>query len=58
MAWLGKAIDWFLNFISITNRLYDFTLGTLNLVPVFYFVSLAGLFVFLTVLVIERRRWK
>lgn len=58
MAWLGKALDWFLNFISITNRLYDFTLGTLNLVPVFYFVSLAGLFVFLTVLVIERRRWK
>lgn len=56
--WLGVALDWLLNFISITRRLYDFTLGTLNLVPVFYFVSLAGLFIFLTIQVIERRRWK
>ncbi|MBR7163571.1 MAG: ABC transporter permease subunit [Clostridia bacterium] len=58
LAWLGSALDWLMNFISITNRLYDFALGTLNLVPVFYFVSLAGLFLFLTVQVIERRRWK
>lgn len=57
-AWLGKGLDWFLDFISINNRLYDFTLGTLNLVPVFYFVSLAGLFIFLTIMNIERRRWK
>lgn len=57
-AWLGKALDWLLDFISINNRLYDFTLGTLNLVPVFYFVSLTGLFIFLTIQVIERRRWK
>ncbi|MGN1059143.1 MAG: hypothetical protein ACI4QW_01825, partial [Clostridia bacterium] len=58
LSWLGKALDWLLDFISINNRLYDFTLGTLNLVPVFYFISLAGLFVFLTIRVIERRRWK
>ena len=57
-AWLGKAVDWLLNFISINNRMYEFTLGTLNFVPAFYFVSLAALFVFLTVQVIERRRWK
>ncbi len=58
LAWLGKALDWLLGFISINNRFYDFTLGTLNLVPVFYFLSLAGLFIFLTIQVIERRRWK
>lgn len=58
LSWLGKTLDWLLDFISINNRLYDFTLGTLNLVPVFYFISLAGLFVFLTIRVIERRRWK
>lgn len=57
-GFLGKALDWLMNFISIQNRLYDFTLGTLNVVPVFYFVSLAGLFIFLTIQVIERRRWK
>ncbi len=57
-SWLGKFLDWILDFISINNRFYDFTLGTLNLVPVFYFLSLAGLFIFLTIRVIERRRWK
>ncbi|MBE7036249.1 MAG: ABC transporter [Ruminococcaceae bacterium] len=58
VSFLGTALDWLMNFISIQNRMYDFTLGTLNVVPVFYFVSLAGLFVFLTIRVIERRRWK
>ncbi|MBE7035617.1 MAG: ABC transporter [Ruminococcaceae bacterium] len=57
-SWLGAFLDWFMNFISINNRLYDFTLGTLNIVPLFYFISLTALFVFLTVSVIERRRWK
>ncbi len=56
--WVGVALDWFLDFISINNRFYDFTLGTLNVVPLFYFVSLTGLFIFLTIQVIERRRWK
>ena len=57
-SFLGVALDWLLNFLSINQRLYDFTLGTLNFVPVFYFISLAGLFVFLTIQVIERRRFK
>jgi len=57
-SWLGKFLDWLLGFISINAQFYDFTLGTLNLVPVLYFLSLAGLFVFLTIRVIERRRWK
>ena len=57
-SFLGQGLDWLIEFISINKRLYDFTLGTLNFVPVFYFVSLAGLFVFLTIRVIERRRWK
>ena len=57
-SWLGAFLDWLLAFISINERFYDFTLGTLNLVPVFYFVSLTGLFVFLTISVIEKRRWK
>lgn len=58
LTWLGAALDWLLNFVSITSRLTDFTIGTLNVVPVFYFVSLTALFLFLTVRIIERRRWK
>ncbi len=58
MRYVGIALDKLLSFISINQRLYDFTLGTLNIVPVFYFVSLTGLFIFLTIQVIERRRWK
>ncbi len=58
LRYLGIALDKLLAFISINQRLYDFTLGTLNIVPVFYFVSLTGLFIFLTIQVIERRRWK
>ncbi len=57
-SFLGVALDWLLNFMSINQRLYDFTLGTLNFVPVFYFISLSGLFVFLTIQTIERRRFK
>ncbi len=58
LLWLGKGLDALLDFISVNNRLYDFTLGTLSLVPLFYFLSLTGLFVFLTVQVVESRRWK
>ncbi len=58
LAWLGKGIDALLNFVSVNNRLYDFTLGTLSAVPLFYFLSLTFLFVFLTIQVIESRRWK
>jgi len=58
LTWLGKFLEWLSSFISVNKRFYDFTLGTLNLVPVFYFLSLTGLFIFLTIRVIERRRWK
>ena len=56
--WLGIFLDWLINFLAINNRFADFTLGVLNFVPVFYFVSLTALFLLLTVRVIEKRRWK
>lgn len=58
MSWLGVALDWLIDFLAINNRFADFTLGVLNFVPVFYFVSLTALFLLLTVSVIEKRRWK
>ncbi len=56
--WLGVTLDWLIEFLAINNRFTDFTLGVLNFVPVFYFVSLTALFLLLTVRVIEKRRWK
>ncbi len=58
LSFLGKGLDWIINFISIKNRFFDFTLGTLSFVPIFYFVSLTALFVILTVQSVEKRRWK
>ena len=58
LSWLGIALDWLIDFLAINNRFADFTLGVLNFVPVFYFVSLTALFLLLTVRVIEKRRWK
>ncbi len=58
MSWLGKSLDWILSFISVNQRFYDFTVGTLNFVPVFYFVSLTALFNFLSIQVVEKRRFK
>lgn len=57
-AWLGKVLDWLLDFLSINKRYYDFSIGTLNFVPIFYFVSLTALFNLLTIRMVEKRRWR
>ena len=57
-AFLGTLIGGLLNFLDIGARFSDFASGTLNFVPLFYFVSLTLLFILLTVRVIERRRWR
>lgn len=58
MAVIGNILSSVLNFLAVTNRFQEFTTGVLNLVPVFYFLSIAFLFVFLSVRIVERRRWK
>lgn len=58
MAKLASMIANLLNFFAVTTRFQDFTMGVLNFVPIFYFVSIAFLFVFLSSRVVERRRWK
>jgi ABC-2 type transport system permease protein len=50
---LGKAIGWF----SILKRYEDFTLGILNLSPIVYYISFTSAFVFLTIRVLEKKRW-
>lgn len=50
---IAKVLAWF----SLLRRYNDFTLGILNLSPIVYYISFCGAFVFLTVRMIEKRRW-
>lgn len=47
------VIDW----ISIFSRFANFTFGVVDLAALVYYLSIAGVFVFLTVRVYEKRRW-
>ena len=58
LAVIGQIAASILNFFAVTARFADFTQGIFNLVPIFYFLSLAFLFVFLSIRVVERRRWR
>ena len=50
---IGRVLTWF----SLTRRYGDFSLGILGLGPVVYYLSFCAVFVFLTVRVVDRRRW-
>ncbi len=50
---IAKVLSWF----SLVKRFSDFTLGLLSLSPIVYYISFAGAFVFLTIRMIEKRRW-
>lgn len=58
VLFLGKFLNGAIGFLDINTRFYDFAKGTLNIVPIVYFLSITALFVLLTVRVIERRRWR
>lgn len=47
------VLDW----ISVLNRYYNFSYGYFDWASLLYYISLGGIFVFLTVRVYERRRW-
>ncbi len=49
----AKVLTWF----SLLKRYNDFSMGILSLSPIVYYISFSGAFVFLTVRMIERRRW-
>ncbi len=49
----SKILGWF----SLTTRYEDFNRGILGLSPVVYYLSFVAVFLFLTVRVIEKRRW-
>ena len=53
MSWVSKVIG----SLSFTTRYSDFITGILDIRHILFFVSIAAVFVFLTVRIIERRRW-
>lgn len=53
VAWVQEAIS----FLSISSRYSEFTAGLIYYDNVVYFLSIQALFLFLTVRVLDRRRW-
>jgi ABC-2 type transport system permease protein len=49
----GQILGWF----SLLSRYREFSSGILNVVPIVYFISFIAVFLFLTIRVIEKRRW-
>jgi ABC-2 type transport system permease protein len=47
----------FLGWFSLNRRYQDFSMGLLKFDSLLYYVSFSGLFLFLTVRLIEKRRW-
>lgn len=45
------------NFLSVTQRYNDFTLGAINYDNILFFLSMQALFLFLTVRVLDHKRW-
>ena len=52
------AVSDFLQYISLPGHFQDFFSGILDLQHILYFVSLAAIAVFLTMRVVESRRWR
>ncbi len=50
---IARILNWF----SLLKRYNDFAMGVLGPAPIVYYISFSGIFVFLTVRMIERRRW-
>lgn len=53
-----KVIAAGMNALSFYNKFYDFTCGLFDLSSVLFYVSTAAIFNFLTVRVLETRRWR
>ncbi len=54
ITWLADAI----NFLSINNRHSNFTVGLIEYDNIIFFLSLQALFIFITVRVLDSKRWK
>ncbi len=53
VQWIRTVIDW----ISVLNRFDRFAYGLFDFSALLYYLSITGIFLFLTVRVYEKRRW-
>lgn len=53
----GGLISTILHWFSLQSRFNDFTQGQLSLASIVYYLSFIAVFLFLTIRVIEKRRW-
>ena len=54
ITWLADAID----FLSVNTRYSNFTVGLIEYDNIIFFLSLQALFIFITVRVLDSKRWK
>jgi ABC-2 type transporter. len=54
---IGGIVSKILNWFSLLTRYDQFSSGVISLGPIVYFLSFVAVFLFLTIRVIERRRW-
>lgn len=52
-GFVAKILYW----ISLLSRYEDFNRGVLSLSAIVYYLSFISIFIFLTIMIIERRRW-
>lgn len=50
---IGRVFSWF----SLLSRYQDFSMGIFSISPIVYYISFAGVFIFLTVRMLEKKRW-
>jgi len=53
----NKVVVAVLAYISVINQMSDFMMGLINPAAILYFLSVVVIFIFLTVRVIDKRRW-
>ncbi len=56
-SYVGGFIGKILNWLSVMDRYYDFSTGIIDLTSLIFMISIAGVFLFLTMRVLERKRW-
>lgn len=53
VTWINTVIS----FLSINSRYYNFTSGLINYDDLVFFLSIQAMFIFLTIRVLDRKRW-
>ena len=53
VSWIGTVVD----FLSVYQRYTNFTIGVIHYDDIVFFLSIQALFIFLTVRVLDRKRW-